>query len=124
MEQGVLAERTEGLGGPAHKTGWMDAHVQVHNGYPLVSVRYSRTDSSGRSSADWSGEAILPVSGYAAALVHAIAAEGKSPRRMMVEAVADPPRQGEAVEIPTECVSSSHYAPLLRRSSQFRSAGH
>jgi subtilisin family serine protease len=39
------AETSEGLGGPEHKMGWMDAHLRVHNGYPLVSVRYSGASS-------------------------------------------------------------------------------
>jgi len=79
----------------------MKAHVRVHNGYPLVSVRYIRRDVSGNSEPDWSEEAILPISGYAAVLVRAIAAEGESPRRIWVEAVADQARLdgGAAVEL-------------------------
>jgi len=42
-------------------------------------VRYSRRDVSGRSAPDWSQEEILPISGYAAVLVCAIAAEGDCP---------------------------------------------
>jgi len=102
MEQHVPADRTEGLGGPEHKTGWMKAHVRVHNGYPLVSVRYTRRDVSGRPAPDWSEEAILPISGYAAVLVRAIAAEGDSPRRIWVEAVADQARLGATAAVELE----------------------
>ena len=94
MEQHVPADSTEVLSGPAQKTGWLDAHLHVPNGYPLVSVRYSRRDGSGRYTADWSEEAILPISGYASVLARAIAAAGESPRRLLVEAVADAPLLG------------------------------
>jgi hypothetical protein len=99
MEQHVAAEKTEDLGAPEHKNGWMDAHLRVPNGYPLVSVRYSRRDSSGRHAADWSEDAILPISGYAAVLVRAIAAEGTMPQRILVEAVADPSWLGSDVPV-------------------------
>jgi len=99
MQQRIPAETPEGDSGPAHKTGWMDAHLRVRNGYPLVSVRYSQLDSNGRSAADWSEEAILPISAYAAGLARAIAAEGQVPRRILVEAVASPPRLGDQAAI-------------------------
>src|SRR6266851_2478798 len=102
MEQHLRADTTQGLGGPEHKTGWMKAHVRVHNGYPLVSVRYIRRDVSGNSEPDWSEEAILPISGYAAVLVRAIAAEGESPRRIWVEAVADQARLDAAAAVELE----------------------
>ncbi len=99
MEQRVLAERSERVDGPSHKTGWMDAHVRVQNAYPLVSVRSSRLDSSGRCSADWAEEAIVPVSAHAAVLVRAIATEGKCPHRVLVEAVVDQSRAGSGATV-------------------------